>query len=195
MECRGRGEFKTTTASVFIDRYTFLREQTRELLQKHPDAYVSAEYSVFGETYSEGMFGVYLYLCEALRMERRRVVFWSPLHLKAQARVHLGRPPKWKMTKPDMIEAAKLRSNQKSPVWSEHQADAFWAAHTGLTFWRFYQGDLVEDELTTLDREQLIDIRTDQHGATKFCGTFFKEGKRYFLWDRDGEERRNGVEG
>ncbi len=193
--CLDRGELRTSSSTLFVDRYVDLRERLRVLVRAHPDLLVSAEYSVFGETYSEGMYGVFLYMCEALRQERCPLVLWSPLHLKAQARAFLRRPPKWSMTKADMVEAAKRDTGQKRG-WSEHQADAWWAARTGCRFWLLQRGEVAEQDLTTLEREQFTDVRVRKKGALAGTierkGALHKEDKRFFLWGDHDEEEGTG---
>lgn len=194
--CLDRGELRTTASTLFVDRYVDLRERLRSLVREHPGVLVSAEYSVFGESYSEGMYGVFLYLCEALRQERVSLVLWSPMHLKAQARAFLRRPPKWSMTKADMVEAAKRSTGQKR-AWSEHQADAWWAARTGCRFWLLQRGEVSESDLAPLEREQFTEVRVRKKGALAGTieqkGALYKEDKRFFLWgDHDEEEGQQG---
>ena len=67
--CLHRGRFQTSSKTLFVARYMDLRERVRDLLQEHkPDA-VASESSVFGEMYSEGMYGLFLYVVEACYTE------------------------------------------------------------------------------------------------------------------------------
>ena len=91
----------------FIERYKAQRESLRALIREHRPERVGIEFPVFDNLWSEGMYGLFLYSCEALRAECMDVVFWSPLQAKAHARDTLDRPKGWKMDKVDMCEAAK----------------------------------------------------------------------------------------
>lgn len=108
--CEARGRFQTSGKSLFVTRYMGLRDALRGLVFKLGVTRIGVEHPIFGSDYSEGMWGVFLYTCEALRAERCDVVFFSPGQAKAHARLFLGRPtkPMWKMEKPDMVEAARF---------------------------------------------------------------------------------------
>ena len=91
--CLGRGRFRTPVKMEFIDRYISQRESLRELVRRlNPDK-VGIEFPIFDDLWSEGMYGLFLYSCEALKLEGSDVVFWTPLQVKAHAREFLGRPP------------------------------------------------------------------------------------------------------
>lgn len=194
--CLDRGELRTSSRTLFVDRYVDLRERLRDLVRQDPQALVSAEYSVFGELYSEGMYGVFLYMCECMRSERRSLVLWSPQHLKSQALASLRRPPKWKASKADMVEAAKRETGQRSPAWSEHQADAWWAARIGCRFFSLLRGEISDADLTPLERDQFVQVRVRKRGAlagtVEHTGALFKEDKRFFLWGEDDQEEDGG---
>lgn len=196
-KCLARGELRTSASTLFVDRYRDLQDGLRALVRAHPGVLASAEYSVFGETYSEGMYGVFLYMCEALRDEKCSLVLWSPFHLKAQARDFLRRPAKWRMTKSDMIDGARRSTGVRHPPWSEHQADAWWAALTGCRFWLLQRGVIAESDLTPLERAQFTEVRVRKKGALAGTieqkGALHKEDKRFFLWgDHDEEEGQQG---
>ncbi len=108
--CPERGRFKTGNETLFIDRYTSLRDQVRELVCRIKPDKLGIESPVFGELYSEGMYGLFLYVCEAMRLERQDFVLFSPMQTKAHARICLGRAPDWKMMKPGPILEVDLRA-------------------------------------------------------------------------------------
>ena len=53
---------------------------------------------------------------EALKLEKKDVVFFSPGQIKAHAKFHLGRPLGWKMMKPDMVEACEKHAKMKKNI-------------------------------------------------------------------------------
>ena len=69
-----KGMMSTEASMVFVERYVFLREGLREVVQKvradHPDKTlrVGIESPIFNDLYSEGMYGLFLYSNEALML-------------------------------------------------------------------------------------------------------------------------------
>ena len=183
--CPARGRFQTPAKMPFIDRYIFMRESLRELIQEHRPDRVGIESPVFNDMWSEGMYGLFLYSNEALKLERMNVAFFSPGQLKANARSFLDRPKGWKMLKGDMVEAAKLDAGNKGR-WNHNEADAYWAALVGTRFWQFYAGELDMGDLTPVEAHQFAKIHTYQRGAkagkTVKSGIIHREEDRFFLW-------------
>lgn len=188
--CPMRGRWKTTARDLFVQRYTTLREHVRKLVRDTGIVRLGVESPVYGALYSEGMYGLYLFVNEALWQEHRDVVFFSPPQTKATARLHLGRPQGWKMMKPDMIEAAKSDTGGKGR-WSNDEADAYWAARSAARFWLLYDGRISLDELTPVERHQFTKIHTFKRGpkAGKAVrkGLLYREDDRFFRWS---EEKR-----
>lgn len=202
--CRGR--FQTSSKTLYVDRYAEMRERVRILIQEtNPDG-VGLEYPVFHDLFSEGMYGLFLYVSEALRLERQNVVFFSPLQLKAHARAYLDRPKSWKMGKPDMVLAAKNHSFSSSapkghkglispsvlegtasfggPLtigpsasWNHNEADAYWAATAASRFWLLHTKALSSMDLTDIEAKQFLEIRTPQKG--KDAGKEIRQGLMY----------------
>ena len=81
--CEARGRFQTPAKMEFVARYTAMRDSLRALIQEHKPDKVGLEYPVFSSMYSEGMYGLFLYTCEALREEGMDVVFWSPMAFRS----------------------------------------------------------------------------------------------------------------
>ena len=142
------------------------------------------EYPVFDNLYSEGMYGLFLYSSEALRLERKDVVFFSPGQIKAHARLRIQRPPKWKMDKPDMVEAAK--EDAGSGRWNHNEADAYWVAVVAGRFWKLHRNLITEADLTPLEAQQFLKEHTftrgKQAGRTVQQGIAYREDERFFLW-------------
>ncbi len=183
-----RGRFQTSPKMVFVDRYIHQREKLRELLQRYPECKrIGQESPVFGADQSEGLYGLFIYCCEATRAEKRDFVLLSPGQLKAHAREFIDRPPKWKMEKPDMIEAAKTVTQSKGN-WPSDEADAYWAARVAGRWWHFFDGDLDWDQLTPLEQtliaKQHTFLKGKKAGKTVKSGLQFRENSRFFQWSK-----------
>lgn len=189
--CLDRGRFQTSAKTLFIDRYCELRESVLALVERFGTSYgithIGLEYPVFKELYSEGLYGLFLYTCEALRAAKMDVVFFSPLQIKAHARDFLDRPKGWKMMKGDMVEAARMDAGGKGR-WNHNEADAYWAAQTGSRFWQFFYGCLSLEQLTVAERKQFALVHTFQRGKrageTVKRGILYREDDRFFQWSR-----------
>ena len=151
---------------------------------------VGIEFPVFSSMYSEGMYGLFLYSCEALRAEGMDVVFWSPLQVKAHARDTIDRPRGWRMDKVDMCEAAKL--DAAGGQWNHNEADAYLVGVLSARFWGFYEGTVGEGGLTTTESRYFTKVHTFQRGRkagrTVKKGVIHREQDRFFRWSRLREE-------
>lgn len=184
-DCPDRGRFRTPAHQTFVFRYTTMRDNLRGLIQnKRPDR-IGIESPVFQEIWSEGMYGLFLYSCEAFCLEKMDVVFFTPLQVKAHARLLLGRPKAWKMLKPDMVEAAKKVTGTKG-YWNHNEADAYWVGRVASRFWELYEGTLSEGDLTEVEQAHFLKTHTYQRGKrageTVKSGTIHREEDRFFLW-------------
>jgi hypothetical protein len=154
--------------------------------EQKPDK-VSIESPIFGEMYSEGMYGLFLYCHEALLLEGMDAVHFSPGQTKACARECIPRPPKWKMEKEDMVEAAKTVSGIKKS-WNHNEADAYWAAHLGARFWLLREGAIQEEHLGARERDLFLEIhkymKGKKAGQTEYSGLLYREDDRFFLWSQ-----------
>jgi hypothetical protein len=178
---------------LYIERYMQQREDLRALIQEYkPDA-MGLEYPVFDNLWSEGMYGLFLFTSEALRQERQDVVFFSPGQIKARARLAIERPPKWKMDKPDMVEAAKTDLCLKGAL-NHNMADAYWCAVLAGGFWKLHDGTLAEADLNSVERETFLREHTYKRGKhagqTLRTGLKYREDDRFHIWS----EKRNGKE-
>jgi hypothetical protein len=180
--------WKTKAKDLFIERYRYMRDGVLQLVRDFEIRRFGVESPYFGDLYSEGMYGLYLFVAEALWIAKCDVVFFTPMQTKAHARRFLGRPlvpKKWKMMKPDMIEAAKADTGGTGR-WSADEADAYWAGRSGSRFWDFYEGDLAEEDLTPEEREQFAKIHTftkgPRAGKTVRPGLMYREDDRFFRW-------------
>lgn len=184
---RNQGRFKTSSKTLFIDRYLDLREKLSQLILSEKPDKIGCEYPIFNDLYSEGLYGLFLYNCEAMRTLKQDVVFFSPGQLKARAREYLGRPAGWKMQKPDMSEAAK-KASSTTRSWDHNEADAFWAAYLGSRFWALEAGQITATDLTPLENRMFLKEHTytrgKKKGKTYKSGITYREDERFFLWSK-----------
>lgn len=189
--CVERGRFQTSTKTLFVDRYVQMRSSVKTLVARLGVQRVGVEYPIFNELWSEGMYGLFLYTCEALRESQVDVVFFSPPQVKAHARDFLGRPAvagkKWDMKKPDMVEAAIADTGGKGR-WNHNEADAYWVARTAARFWGLLDQQIPEADLTVTERKQFLDIHTfsrgKRSGQTVERGILYREDERFFQWSQ-----------
>lgn len=180
--CAGHGRFQTPAKQEFILRYISQRESLRGLVQQHKVTRVGLEFPVFGQMWSEGMYGLFLFVCEALRAEKCDVVFWSPMQVKAHARDTIERPPKWAMEKPDMVEAAA--HDVGSGRWNHNEADAYLVGVLSARFWRFLDGDLPVGELTPTETRYFTEVKVQKAGKAVKKGMIYREDERFFAWSQ-----------
>jgi hypothetical protein len=165
-----------------------MRERVINLVQQTGVKNIGLEFPVFKDLWSEGMYGLFLYTCEALHTQKVNVVFFAPTQVKSHARLFLNRPKGWDMKKPDMVEAAKLDTGGGGK-WNHNEADAYWVARTAGRFWLLLNGVLKEQELTEPERKQFLDIHTYNRGKhageTIERGIFYREDERFFRWEQE----------
>jgi len=194
--CVARGRFRTPAKMEFIERYKSQRESLRALIREHRPDRVGIEFPVFDNLWSEGMYGLFLYSCEALRAERMDVVFWSPLQAKAHARDTLDRPKGWKMDKVDMVEAAKKDAGPGR--WNHNEADAYLVGVLAARFWDFFDGRLKEGCLTPTEARYFTKVHTftrgKRAGKTIKKGVIYRESDRFFRWSQLRDEGDSDAE-
>jgi len=187
--CPARGRFQTSSKMLFIDRYIQMRTQLSELIRTVKPDRMGIEYPVFGDLWSEGMYGLFLYSCEALKAEGMDVVFFSPMQTKAVMRDFLNRPrvdgKLWKMHKADMVEAA-IKDTGGKGKWDHNEADAYACARLSARFWLLYDGLITEAELTPRERTNFLEVkkfvRGKKAGKEVKRGLMYREDERFFLW-------------
>jgi hypothetical protein len=194
--CERRGRFQTSGKTLFIDRYTEMRGRLRELLHEVQPDRVGLEFPVFNDLWSEGMYGLFLFTCEALRLEGQDVVFWSPMQVKAHARESLDRPSGWQMGKADMVDAAK--ADTAGGRWNHNEADAYLVARLSGRFWLLHDDLIRERDLTPTERKYFLDIkrfvRGKKAGRVERKGVMYREDERFFIWSNKTPEREHAQE-
>lgn len=177
-----KGVFKTPSSRVFIWRYMYLRAAVGEVLDTYPEIQnIGVESPPFGEQFSEGLYGLFLYVNEAIFTRRKDVVYFDPSTVKSMAKMD-PRIRRGTMDKSDMIEAAKADTGVKR--WNHNEADAHLVARSAARFWEFIDGYLEEDELTPAERHTFLHTHTFKKGRkagrTVKRGIVFKEDDRFF---------------
>lgn len=181
--CEARGRFITPSNMLYIRRYMTIRKLLQDLILKHQPEKMGVEYPVFSALYSEGMYGLFLFCSESLYLAKQDVVFWSPMQVKAHARETIIRPAKWKMLKPDMVEAAKADAGPG--VWNHNEADAYLIARLSGRFWMFQGGYIKASDLTPIETKYFTEIRVDKTtGKEKKTGVLYREDERFFQWSK-----------
>lgn len=173
-----KGVWSTPSSDVFVQRYRFMRESVSQLIDDHPEVQgLGVESPPFGELWSEGLYGLFLYVSEAIYTRRRDVVYFDPLSVKLLAKMD----PKIRrgtMDKRDMIEAAKADTTIKK--WNHNEADAYIIARSAARFWEFQQGILVEEELTPSEQHVFARVHKTRSGQLRKRGLVFREDDRFF---------------
>lgn len=192
LRCPERGRFQTSAKMLFVDRYIEMRENVFALVHRLGIRRVGCEYPIFNDLWSEGMYGLFLYTCEALRLAEVDLVFFSPPQVKAHARAFLDRPKVggklWVMGKPDMVEAARVDTGGTGR-WNHNEADAYWVARSAARFWLHFDGVVGAGELTPAEVKQFRTIHTFERGKrtgqTVKKGILYREDERFFQWAKD----------
>jgi len=197
--CVERGRFQTSSKQLFISRYMDMRQSVIALVKRLGIKRVGCEYPVFNDLWSEGMYGLFLYTCEALKECEVDLVFFAPPQVKAHARIALDRPrvqgKLWVMRKPDMVEAARFDAGDVG-TWNHNEADAYWVAIAASRFWSLLDGVTELNELNPVEREQFTRIHTFKRGKragqTKKSGILYREDERFFRWSVPEEDEQDG---
>jgi len=178
-----RGMFVTSPREIFVKRYIDLRESVKGVIDQYPAIEaVGVESPPFGEQWSEGLYGLFVMVNEAIYTRRKDVVYFDPGTLKMLVK---GDPSarKGKMFKTDMVDAAKLDTGTVGK-FNHNEADAYHLGRFAARFWLFLRGVVLEDELTPAEHQAFAKVHTFVRGAkageTEKRGAVFKEGQRFF---------------
>jgi Holliday junction resolvasome RuvABC endonuclease subunit len=192
--CLGRGRFSTKSSVEFVERYCFFRSSLQDLLDTVKPDRVGIEFPVFDSMFSSGMYGLFLYSCEALKSRGMDTVFWSPPQVKAHARDSIDRPEGWFMEKADMVEAAQKDCDARM---NHNEADAFLIAVLSSRFWLFLEGEVDQGGLTPTEDRYFTAIHTytrgPKAGRSVNRGVAHRENDRFFLWSNTLGETKDGI--
>lgn len=182
-----RGRWATPAKQLFITRYMALREHVKVLLDKYPEVeIVGVESPPFGELWSEGLYGLFLYVNEAIYTRRKDVVFFDPATVKLLAK---GDPKRTgKMFKSDMVAAAKADTDGATVKWNHNEADAYIIGKSAARFWSFLSGAIQVGNLSPAEVHVFTRTHTFQRGKrageTVKSGLVYREEDRFFRYSK-----------
>lgn len=186
----GGGTYQTKSKDMFVSRYMSMRESIIKLTNEYKPDKVSIEFPVFKEDYSEGMYGLFLYSCEALYNQKMDVVFFDNSQIKALCKRLIKRPSGWLMGKVDVREAAANDTGIKK--WGKSDiSDAYMIAYAGGRFWGYLDGTLGSDSLMEYEKKLFFEVKCPKKG--KMAGREIKRGislrenERFFVWSKGTE--------
>jgi Holliday junction resolvasome RuvABC endonuclease subunit len=179
------GVVSTSPKMIWVERYTSLREEVVRLLDRYLliEA-VGVESPAYGELWSEGAYGLFLMVNEALLSRRKDVVYFDPVTVKMLAKGD-PRVRKGKMGKGDMVDAAKAETGLRL---NHNVADAYHVARSAARFWMLFHGQICEEDLLPAELNAFTRIHTfvrgKRAGETVKMGALFKENHRFFLFSQ-----------
>ncbi len=182
-----KGRFTTSPRQVFVTRHMWLRDQVGIILDANPQIEaLGVESSVFGADFSEGAYGLFLYVNEAIYQRRKDVVYFDPSRVKLLAKEDKTFHP-GKMFKQDMVRAAREDTGIRGR-FNHDEADAYHVARFAARFWEFLAGHIPKEDLTPSE----LHVFTGQHtfrkgvkaGRTVFSGVSFKEDDRFHRFSK-----------
>jgi Holliday junction resolvasome RuvABC endonuclease subunit len=181
-----KGRIHTEAKEIIYCRYVFLRNAVGTLLDEHPEIEaVGVESPPFGEQFSEGLYGLFLYVNEAIMTRRKDVVYFDPLRVKLLTKMD-PKVRKGTMDKRDIIDAVKQDTGIKQ--WNNDEADAYIIARSAARFWDLYAGRITEDELTPAELQVFLGEHTfvngSKAGETVKKGILAKENDRFYRFSR-----------
>lgn len=195
-----KGLLGTDSDMIFVERYMYLRDEVLALITsikaKYPNDQLTmaVESPYFNDLFSEGMYGLFLYVNEAIKLGGVDVMFLSPLQVKSHAHKFLARPKGWKMQKSDMVDACK-KANTIGDIkkLNHHQADAYWVGRIGQRFWKFVNGLILEEHLDEIEKNQFAKLDLNKVGQVKSKGIMYKEDDRWFRWSIKKIEKEEEI--
>jgi hypothetical protein len=181
-----RGVFSTDSKAIFVWRNMYLRESVGSVLDAYPEIEaIGVESPPFGELWSEGLYGLFLYVNESIFLRRKDVVYLDPKRVKLMAKMDSS-IRKGRMDKSDMVEAARAETGIKR--WNHNEADAYIIARSAAGFWQFYRGELTEADLFPAELQTFLKVHTftrgKRAGKTVKQGLLFKENDRFFRFSQ-----------
>lgn len=181
-----KGRRPTAANEIFIVRYIQLRSLVLELIDLYPlIRFVGVESPPFGEQWSEGLYGLFLYVNEAIYTKRRDVVYFDPLTVKSLAKED-PEVRKGKMFKADMVAMAKADTGISR--WNGDEADAYHISRFSARFFMLLDGQISEDVLLPSEKHTFLRTHTYTRGRnagiTDKSGTLFRENDRFFRFSK-----------
>jgi Holliday junction resolvasome RuvABC endonuclease subunit len=182
-----KGRFTTSSKAIFVQRYIELRSSVEDVLNKYPQIEgVGVESPPFGELWSEGLYGLFVMVNEAIYKHRKDVVYFDPVTLKMLVKVEPD-ARYGMLDKADMVMAAKTDTGIKG-TFNHNEADAYHIARFSARFWLFFKGDLLEEHLSDAEWRAFARIHTfkrgQRAGQVAKLGAVYKEGQRFFRFSQ-----------
>lgn len=195
-----RGHYATNPRQAFILRYIEIRKFLHGLIYKYNTnapadrkiTVVAVESPPFGELWSEGLYGLFLYVCEVIYNKRLDVVFFDPTTLKYLVKMD-PKVIRGKMEKSDMVEFARKDTGILTGKFDHNEADAYHLARFAARFFGLRQGLLRESDLTPSELHVFcrshVYKRGNMAGKLSQKGLVYRENDRFFefsLYDAEG---------
>lgn len=190
-----RGHLATTKYDYFIHRYIEVRAFLLNLIHKYetdgsvakygPIKAIGVESPPFGELWSEGLYGLFLYVNEVAWIKRINVVFFDPTTLKFLVKIN-PKIIKGKMQKGDMVEMARADTGIATGKFDHNEADAYHIARFAARFFNLLDMNIQESDLTPA--EQHVFCRTHVYsrgvkaGTESRKGLVYRENDRFYLY-------------
>ena len=177
---------------IFVTRYIALRGLLLNLLDTYPQIQaVGVESPPFGESFSEGLYGLFVYVCEAVYLHRKDVVFFDPQTVKRLVKMDPS-IRRGSMDKRDMVEAARVDAGILKGKFDHNEADAYHVARFAARFWEFVNGVLKEEDLVPSELSAFYKTHKFKQGAkagkTIITGLAFRENARFFRFSKIPQE-------
>lgn len=175
------GVWKTDAKTLYVKRYTYLREQLRSLIRRFPDtAMLGMEIPPLNESYSAGLYALHVMNMEAVTDFRQRCVHLNPSTVKSMASEILGY--KGKIDKTEIVKAAKILypSLADSKRLNHNVADALILAHMTKRFHLFQKGIITSDDLTPKESDSYYGWRPR---LKEVQGLISKEDDQWYAFD------------
>ncbi len=192
-----RGRISTGPKDIFVLRYMALRECLIKILREFPEVRcVGVESPTYGAQWSEGAYGLFVYVNEAVFLERRDVVYFDPGTVKMLAKEDPS-VRKGKMFKSDMIAAARIDCGGFKGRMSHDEADAYHVARFAARFWQLLEGTITVSDLTPSEYQSFAWVQTitrgKRAGETLKKGAIYKEKQRFHRFSRLGPHDLDAI--
>lgn len=188
---KGRFRWKEKTDYTeydFVDPFPILEKKLRELISSVNPDHIGIELPIYGTTYSEGMYALYIQNMRIIKQMKKNVLTVGNYDTKARVFDYLKLPKKTKVNKSELKLAARKHTGIQK--WTSDEADAYWIAYLAMRFWKLQTGVLQESDLDKMDIEQLscysLYMKGPKKGTPKKLGLIHRPKDRYFLWSTQG---------
>lgn len=182
-----KGVFSSSPKTLWVQRYVDMREHVKTLLDRYLLVKaVGVESPPFGELWSEGLYGLFLMVNEAIWSRRKDVVFFDPGTVKMLVKED-PETRKGKMFKSDMVEAVRVDTGLKGRL-NHNEADAYHIARYTARFWQLFNEEISAGDLTPAETRAFLKIHTftrgQRAGQTVKLGAIYKENQRFFRFSQ-----------